>query len=804
MWALFAHINLNHIQTSSRKRGINMRKILSKIAGLALGLSLAAGVGFVAGGKKAEHVHAADYTKIASYDFSGTGSGTSKYDASGLKTRFTQSAQSGTGLSDIVSSISATTNTYASYTGYASFGLKFGTSSANGTFTVSLTSSVVRVVVVAAGWGTGDNLKVGSAAAQTPGVAYTGSNPLKTLTYDITESSSVQFTFAKRGFIQSIDFYEESQSACTHNWVAGTVHAPTCTEAGYTEYECSKCGETKQDDVTAALGHDYGAWTVVTPASCLTAGEERRVCSHDSSHIETRPIAALGHSYIDGICERCGAEEPNETTVGYVFSEHYSANTILDGDAIAIDENISLAFTAGSNPTQYYTNGTAARWYAGGTMTISSSSGNIQSISIVYTRHDNAVSTEVGSYTDISSASGTANWVGDTDEVVFTQGGSTGHDRISELSITYDHGSDPVVTYTITYLANAADAEGSMSPTTASSPQVAACSFTRDGYEFARWNTQADGEGDNYTVGTSVSEDLTLYAIWQEYVAPIEGNVSMEGVTSASAVTVNGHPALKCGAGSTAGAMKLVLNNSGISKIKVYVAGWKGDTSKTINIETTGCTMTENSISVTEDSAITGSFTEVTLNGAETTYRFTFDISNATAGAEITLTAAQASKNRFVVWGATDLFAESFANEFNSNLTCDATGEDGPSFTSGHDWTTMNSFYNGLDAEEKGRLHDATFTVTGSGSSTVVTATGDTVQSVAEAIARYDYILSKYGTSEYANFIGRTVTKMASARMIGETISSSSSTIIIVVVALTSITSIGVLLVIKRRRSLVK
>lgn len=42
--------------------------------------------------------------------------------------------------------------------------------------------------------------------------------------------------------------------------------------------------------------------------------------------------------------------------------------------------------------------------------------------------------------------------------------------------------------------------------------------FSREGYDFAGWNTQADGEGTNYTAGTStikISEATTLYANWR-------------------------------------------------------------------------------------------------------------------------------------------------------------------------------------------------------------------------------------------------------------------------------------------------
>ena len=41
--------------------------------------------------------------------------------------------------------------------------------------------------------------------------------------------------------------------------------------------------------------HEWGKWEVTTPATCTTDGEETRVCAIDNSHIQTKPIAALGH-----------------------------------------------------------------------------------------------------------------------------------------------------------------------------------------------------------------------------------------------------------------------------------------------------------------------------------------------------------------------------------------------------------------------------------------------------------------------------------------------------------------------------
>jgi hypothetical protein len=47
----------------------------------------------------------------------------------------------------------------------------------------------------------------------------------------------------------------------------------------------------------SAHTHDWGEWSVTSPADCETAGVETRVCSIDATHKETKPIAALGHDW---------------------------------------------------------------------------------------------------------------------------------------------------------------------------------------------------------------------------------------------------------------------------------------------------------------------------------------------------------------------------------------------------------------------------------------------------------------------------------------------------------------------------
>ena len=62
-----------------------------------------------------------------------------------------------------------------------------------------------------------------------------------------------------------------------------------------------------------ATGHTFGEWTVTTPATCETEGQETRTCA-DCNETETRVIKALGHEFVDytynndATCEKDGTE----------------------------------------------------------------------------------------------------------------------------------------------------------------------------------------------------------------------------------------------------------------------------------------------------------------------------------------------------------------------------------------------------------------------------------------------------------------------------------------------------------------
>ncbi|MDD6729120.1 MAG: fibronectin type III domain-containing protein [Eubacteriales bacterium] len=115
----------------------------------------------------------------------------------------------------------------------------------------------------------------------------------------------------------------EDLPATGHTWDEGKVTAPTCTDEGYTTYTCKVCGATKVEDKVPATGHDWSEWTVTKTATCAEAGVETRVCANDKTHVETRAIEKLAHTYgdvshvdatctADGydveICSACGSE----------------------------------------------------------------------------------------------------------------------------------------------------------------------------------------------------------------------------------------------------------------------------------------------------------------------------------------------------------------------------------------------------------------------------------------------------------------------------------------------------------------
>lgn len=88
----------------------------------------------------------------------------------------------------------------------------------------------------------------------------------------------------------------------------------TCTvpAAYYLSCECGAAG-TDTFSAGSALGHGWGDWEVVTPATCTEPGVEGRTCASCGA-TESREIAATGHDFVDGACAVCGEKDPSFVT----------------------------------------------------------------------------------------------------------------------------------------------------------------------------------------------------------------------------------------------------------------------------------------------------------------------------------------------------------------------------------------------------------------------------------------------------------------------------------------------------------
>ena len=145
------------------------------------------------------------------------------------------------------------------------------------------------------------------------------------------------------------------KNLCTKH-ETGRRQEANCTKDGWVEYGCTlerdnhAVAPTHKDTDTwketiPALGHDWGAWTVTTPATCTKEGVETRTCKRDPSHVETRPIPATGHHWVDKgdgthTCPDCGATE----------GQPFNTNSALELRVVDA-EGMDQPFTVSQNGT---------------------------------------------------------------------------------------------------------------------------------------------------------------------------------------------------------------------------------------------------------------------------------------------------------------------------------------------------------------------------------------------------------------------------------------------------------------------
>ena len=392
--------------------------------------------------------------------------------------------------------------------------------------------------------------------------------------------------------------------ATGHSFGDWSITTPaTCTTAGVETRTCS-CGATDTRPIEP-LGHDYGAWTITTPATCTTAGEETRVCSRDAKHKETRPTEALGHDYqsvpetpatytTTGVaahftCSRCDVifdADKNPTTAEalvlakkpFAITFDMAGGSPQQADVEATNYGAWPTLTTVPTRTGYTFDG----YYAAGDAHVYDGALTCRSGACFFDGPDTLTAhwtpVQVTVFFDHNGGSSTlasnqATYGSDlralSEELLPTKAGYvfTGYFTATEGGVKYynEDGTsaktcDLTVNTTlyaqwangIYFVRYNANAESGISGTMANQQMtcdktetISASGFTRTGYTFVKWNTQADGKGTDYLPASEVAdlagnaETFDLYAVWsaKEYTVTLDKQSGTGGSDSFSATT---------------------------------------------------------------------------------------------------------------------------------------------------------------------------------------------------------------------------------------------------------------------------
>ena len=144
--------------------------------------------------------------------------------------------------------------------------------------------------------------------------------------------------------------------------------------------------------------------------------------------------------------------------------------------------------------------------------------------------------------------------------------------------------------------------------------------------------------------------------------------------------------------------------------------------------------------------------------------------------------ASDTEYNKVIFEMVTGISAETFSTLFLANLTCDATGQNAPTYENAYSWNEYSELYLQMNGYEQEELLNAY-------------ANENSADVIEKAMARYDYIVAKYG---YTNFIGRSISSSAN-RMMNIITDSSGMFAIITSFVILSSTAIAIFLFRKKK-----
>lgn len=103
---------------------------------------------------------------------------------------------------------------------------------------------------------------------------------------------------SERANCDNCDYYEVTAIQKAPHDYESTVHAPTCTDDGYTEHKCTECNDSYSDDYKSKTDHSMGEYVTDYDATCVKDGSKTRRCEN-CEYYETETIDATGKHIYD-------------------------------------------------------------------------------------------------------------------------------------------------------------------------------------------------------------------------------------------------------------------------------------------------------------------------------------------------------------------------------------------------------------------------------------------------------------------------------------------------------------------------
>ncbi|MBR1923470.1 MAG: chitobiase/beta-hexosaminidase C-terminal domain-containing protein, partial [Paludibacteraceae bacterium] len=366
-------------------------------------------------------------------------------------------------------------------------------------------------------WGAGKELE--SIAVTTEpktsyikGEAFDATGLVITATYNDESTTDIAYAgnedkFSFSGFDSSVEAAAQTITvtyggkSTTYNVEIKDITLQTVTVSGTPTTTSYTAGDSFDPTGLTVMGHysdnsdaaitDGITWSYPDGDETLTVGQTsiRVIATVDEFASEAFTVNGLDVAAAPLVATWVASEQ------GYEDKEEVSSASFGSNDAFTI------TFDKGTNSNKptYYTTGTAVRIYGGGTFTLSSADYKFKEIVIGFGTGEgsNAISTEVGTY-----KAGT--WTGNSKEVVFTIGGTSGHRRIAAITVTYEEALPSAAAPTFSPAAGTYfDAQN---VTITSETAGATIYYTTDG-------TEPTTSSNVYSEPIAVSTDMTIKAI---------------------------------------------------------------------------------------------------------------------------------------------------------------------------------------------------------------------------------------------------------------------------------------------------